>query len=422
MSIETTLKLIENAAYVTVTGGRNYTTANTFAIGKDGVFEQAGGVLSTGGLTVLAGGLLIGGVSTTGTNTVGGQVVVNGTVAHNGQIVAEGPGMVFRNAISGTGQINFNRTGLLPGFNTPIGTPFPGNLEVGAVSAGQTVTMIGNDVLTLDTPASFAGTIAGFAATDTIVVKSATAVTGVTYTAGANGVGTLTLSSGATTVGTLTLTGDFKGQTFSVAAGAAAGSYNVIVAATAAVVDHFHLFDTTTGVSSIAAGEAYAGPVLGLQNQYIYLGADNLNISAVVPNSFIRGGPGLDAIDVSAVGGTNVLDGSTGSNFLVGGTGNDTFFVDDRAATADIWSTVVNFHAGDAATIFGVTPTGFALDYEDGQGAVGATGMTLHAIAAGKPIASITLAGYTKADLGGRLGVSFGTETNGDNYMFIKGN
>ncbi len=98
-----------------------------------------------------------------------------------------------------------------------------------------------------------------------------------------------------------------------------------------------------------------------------------------------------------------MLDGSTGSNFLVGGTGNDTFFVDDRAA-ADIWSTVVNFHAGDAATIFGVT------------------GMTLHAIAAGKPIASITLAGYSKADLGGRLGVSFRMEANGDNYMYIKGN
>ena len=188
-------------------------------------------------------------------------------------------------------------------------------------------------------------------------------------------------------------------------------------------MNRFQLTNTTTGVSSAGAGEAYSGPVAGLQNQFIYLGADNMNISAVSPNSFIRGGPGMDAIDVSRAGGNNVLDGSTGSNFLVGGQGNDTFFVDDRAAAADIWSTVVNFHAGGAVTIFGVTSTGFILDYEDGQGAVGATGLTLHALAAGKPIASMTLAGYSKSDLdNGRLGVSFGTEPNGDNYMFIKGN
>jgi Ca2+-binding RTX toxin-like protein len=42
-----------------------------------------------------------------------------------------------------------------------------------------------------------------------------------------------------------------------------------------------------------------------------------------------------------------VLDGGTGSNFLTGGTGNDTFFVDDRALGSVIWDTVNNFHAGD---------------------------------------------------------------------------
>ena len=42
------------------------------------------------------------------------------------------------------------------------------------------------------------------------------------------------------------------------------------------------------------------------------------------------------------------------SNFLVGGVlinhTIDTFFVDDRGPTSDIWSTVDNFHSGDAAT------------------------------------------------------------------------
>ena len=421
--VESTLKLIENAAYVTVTNGRGYTTANALTIGKDGVFEQAGGTLSTGGLTLLAGGLLIGGVSTTTSNPSTGQVSVTGAVANNGRIVAEGPGLVFHDAITGTGQITFNRVGALPGFGTPVGAAVAGRLEVGAVGSGQTVAMIGGDTLVLDAPAAFAGVVSGFATTDTIVVDSATAVTSATYAAGGNGAGTLTLSNGTATLGTIALTGDFTGQSFRVTAGAAANSYNLAVAATPPPISNFLLTNTTTGVASTAAGETYTGPVNGLRNQYIYLGTDNLNITAATPNAFIRTGSGTDAIDVSRVGGANVLDGSTGSNYLVGGIGNDTFFVDDRVAAADIWSTVVNFHKGDAATIFGVTSSAFAFDWEDNQGAAGATGLTLHATAPGKPVASITLAGYTKADLGnGNLGISFSSDTTGMNsYMYIHG-
>ena len=100
----------------------------------------------------------------------------------------------------------------------------------------------------------------------------------------------------------------------------------------------------------------------------------------------------------------------------------DTFFVDDRSPSADIWSTISNFHAGDAATIWGVTPQNFTLSWEDNQGAVGYTGLTLHATAAGKPTASLTLAGYTSTDLNnGRLSVSFGS-VEGNAYMYIFGN
>src|SRR6185437_3468315 len=104
-------------------------------------------------------------------------------------------------------------------------------------------------------------------------------------------------------------------------------------------------------------------------------------------------------------------DGGTGSNFLTGGSGTDTFFVDDRVAIVDIWSTVNGFHAGDAATIWGVTPQGFTFTWVDGQGASGFTGLTLHATASGKPTASLTLTGYTQADLSnGRLSIQFGTD------------
>ena len=78
----------------------------------------------------------------------------------------------------------------------------------------------------------------------------------------------------------------------------------------------------------------------------------------------MHSGGGEDAIAVAS--GTNVLDGGTGSNFLTGGSGTDTFFVDDRGPTADIWSTVNGFHAGDAATIWGVAPQDFTLSWVDG--------------------------------------------------------
>jgi len=185
----------------------------------------------------------------------------------------------------------------------------------------------------------------------------------------------------------------------------------------------FLIFNATTGASSTAAGQVYNGPVGGLQNQYIVVTTDNLNITATAPNSFIHTGSGNDAIDVSKVGGNNVLDGSTGSNFLVGGAGKDTFFVDYRTAVADIWNTVINFHSGDAATIFGVTPSNFTFDWQDNQGAAGFSGLTLHATTPGKPIASMTLAGYTRADLGnGRLGVSFSNDQGAwGAYMYIHG-
>jgi V8-like Glu-specific endopeptidase len=181
--------------------------------------------------------------------------------------------------------------------------------------------------------------------------------------------------------------------------------------------------DTTTGEPVSAAAQPYAGPVSGLTSEYITTTTDSLNISVSTPGWFIHTGGGNDAIAASS--GTNVLDGGTGSNFLTGGSGTDTFFVDDRGPTSSIWSTVANFHSGDAATIWGVTPSDFALSWVDGQGASGYTGLTLHATAAGVPTASLTLAGFTSADLtDGKLTVSYGTTAAsggvaGSTYMYV---
>jgi probable HAF family extracellular repeat protein len=183
-----------------------------------------------------------------------------------------------------------------------------------------------------------------------------------------------------------------------------------------------HVTDTTTTTNWQQALTPYTGPVTYLTSEFIDVTTDNLNILSTTANVFLHSGSGEDALQVTS--GQNVLDGGTGSNFLVGGNGFDTFFVDDRAASSDIWSTVVNFHSNDAATVWGVSPQDFHLDWADNQGAAGYTGLTLHATAHGRPNASLTLAGYSTADLNnGRLTVSFGTDpASGSNYMYIHGN
>jgi V8-like Glu-specific endopeptidase len=186
------------------------------------------------------------------------------------------------------------------------------------------------------------------------------------------------------------------------------------------------ILDTTTGQPLSATAQPYTGPVSGVTSEYITTTTDGLNISTGTPNWFIHTGSGNDAIAVSS--GTNVLDGSTGSNFLTGGSGDDTFFVDDRGPTSAIWDTVSNFHSGDATTIWGVTPSDFALSWVDGQGATGYTGLTLHATATGVPTASLTLAGFTSADLtDGKLSVSYGSTAAsggvaGSTYMYVHAN
>jgi autotransporter passenger strand-loop-strand repeat protein len=211
--------------------------------------------------------------------------------------------------------------------------------------------------------------------------------------------GTQFVQSSAVVPATLTTSG---GTT------AAAASYPGLVVA-----------DTTTGDAMPAAGESYSGPVAGLANEYIDITADNLNVAVTTDSWFIHTGAGDDAI--AAFGGTNVLDGGTGSNFLTGGSGTATFFVDDRSASADIWSTINGFHAGDAATVWGVTQSGFSFNWVDGQGAAGYTGLTLHVTAAGQPTASLTLVGFSQADLGGgRISVQFGTDAASSSaYMYI---
>jgi len=183
----------------------------------------------------------------------------------------------------------------------------------------------------------------------------------------------------------------------------------------------FAFTDTAASVSATTAGEAYAGPVVGLARQFIWPSTHNAAIAATVANVFLHGGSGDDALNVSA--GTNVLDGGTGSNFLVGGTGadggTDTFFVDGRGGGVT-WSTVVNFHHGDAVTVFGFTDASTrpwtALD-----GAGGYQGATIHSELGGAGTGvngSVTFAGISLADAQARFSILQGVVGNTP-YLYV---
>jgi hypothetical protein len=373
------------------------------------------GALSTSGASVTAGSVAVNAGA-----TLSGSGTVAGTITDNGAIMANGGLLTLSGAVGGTGLLQID-----------VGA----TLDVISASAGETISFLdGTGTLVDHQVGSIRAAIAGFVAGDTIDLRSLTFAPGAAATIAG---GVLTVTSGATSE-TLNLTGFSNGTIFSVAADASIGTDITIgaappppVSAPPAVASQppsstplaaIAALDATTNQPLGVVGQAYTGPVIGLQNEYINITADKLNISVSTPNWFIHSGSGDDAIAVNS--GTNVLDGGTGSNFLTGGSGTDTFFVDDRVATADIWSTVVGFHAGDAATIWGVTPQDFSISWMDGQGATGFTGLTLHAAAAGRPTASLTLAGFSQADMtSGRLSVSFGSDpASGSAYMYVHGN
>lgn len=124
-----------------------------------------------------------------------------------------------------------------------------------------------------------------------------------------------------------------------------------------------------------SGGEATDGAVDYLQAQYIHAGDAGVSIGAAMANVFIKGGAGDDAL--AARDGRNVLDGGRGSNFLVGGSGVDTYFIDGRGGQAT-WGTVVGFEPGEIITVWGFDPAVSRLRWAESEGTAGYTGRTLH--------------------------------------------
>jgi Ca2+-binding RTX toxin-like protein len=115
--------------------------------------------------------------------------------------------------------------------------------------------------------------------------------------------------------------------------------------------------------------------------------------------------------------GQNVLDGGTGSAFLAGGSGSDTFFLDPglNQTTRD---TLTNFHAGDSVTIWNWVPEISTETVTALVGAAGFQGATLGiADSQGEPVSNITFAGLSATRVS-QMETSTGT-SGGLSYLHI---
>ncbi len=303
---------------------------------------------------------------------------------------------------------------------------------VQGVSAGQTVQFLNNGVgrsaLQIDRPANFQGTVAGFAATDTITLREAPFTSFHYDMTGPSG-GVLTLEGA--TVTRLHFEGAYQTSDFHLAFNdfGQGQSLTQITTSQAAGSQAFHITDATLQQATTDAGSAYTGPLDYLQREFIWSSPDAVAISSDVDNVFLHGGAAGDALAVH--GGRNVLDGGGGSNFLVGGVGpgsEDTFFVDGRGGV-ETWSTIVNFHAGDAATIFGFHPGLSTMPYTASDGADGFKGLTIHSELGGPGTGvngSITFAGIDQATADAHFSITTGTLLPGTagaiDYLLIQYN
>jgi hypothetical protein len=146
--IEQTLSVIAANATLSVMQGRGYTTANTLTIGNGGALLLDAGLVTTGGIAVLAGGLL------------DGDGTLTATLLNDGQVVTSGAGLVLDGDLTGSGAIGFADAG--------------DTLTVGSVGAGQTITTQGTDTITLSDVGAFAGTIVANPG-DTFILNGITA-------------------------------------------------------------------------------------------------------------------------------------------------------------------------------------------------------------------------------------------------------
>jgi hypothetical protein len=165
--LESSLATIAATGTLALLANRGYVT--TLALTDDGKLQLQGGTLSAGGLTVAAGGLLTG----------SGTVIT--AISNAGTLDASGGTLTLSGAATGTGGLQIEASS---------------TLELGAANAETVLFKGASAELKLDSPASFTGTLSGFAATDSLLLESTTATAAVL----SGNKLTVTLSGGTTEV------------------------------------------------------------------------------------------------------------------------------------------------------------------------------------------------------------------------------
>ena len=373
-----------NSGLLTLTGNE----AGTATVLLPG--DTASSVLANQGSLVLAGNTQIALQSSRYTT----GLVNNGFVSINNPTGTFHLAAV-RVAVSGTGIIQVNDKSYVE-FSQSVG-------------AGQTLQFApgASATVQIDAANQFQGRFSGFAVGDKISLPAVPSGPFTYETTGPTS-GALVYAQNGIVLDRIAFTGDYALNSFDVTK-AASGS--TVITATGAAPQRVAYTDITTGANGGDAATYYTGPVNYLQWQYIWNSPDGVAMAGQSDNMFLHGGSGADAI--SAHGGSNVIDGGAGSNFLVGATGadggSDTFYIDGRGG-AVTWGSIVNFHHGDAATVFGFndnsTLPAFTVD-----GATGYTGATIHSElgGAGSGInGSLTFVGLSVADAQSKLTVQTG--------------
>lgn len=386
----------------TVVNGGSITLAGSNPVLRVGT--SGGSFTNTGTITVAGTGAIV----TSGTSSF----VNNGTIAFRNAATATQNALVLQQ-ITGSGNLRLSGS-----VNV--------SLLAGVGAEGIVTFESGVGGLSLGSFGGFAGSLASAGSNDTII-GTGPRWTNVSFAANGTG-GVLTLSSASSPSTNLNFIGDYDDVSdFTVTQDDGTGftSQSRITTTVAEVAPRFRFTNVTTDTSGTDNGRTYTGPVSYLNYEYLWQGNNNAVMIAEVNNVFLRGGNGDDAIAVR--GGSNVVDGAGGSNFLVGsigaGDGEDTFFVDGRGGEVT-WSSIVNFNVGDAVTIFGFTSGVSTLPFTDNEGAAGYTGATIHSELQGAGTGvngSVTFAGYTVADVQNRFTISSGN-VSGIDYLYIKNN
>jgi hypothetical protein len=174
-----------------------------------------------------------------------------------------------------------------------------------------------------------------------------------------------------------------------------------------------NFYDNTIQSGGTADGSSYSGPMAGIQDKYIYTGADNISLSAPANSNWEFGG-GSGETTLTAVSGNNMLVASTGGSTMIGGSGVDRFVVPDANLTGTgVSDTIENFNVGDTISLAGMAGPGWTYGWVSDAG-----GLTLMARSTGNPGLTqlVTLAGLSTNDFSS---LSISPDNTGDNGLTI---